>query len=183
MKKKVTKQKLYEALILYSYMYAESPEIVDEAKHLEEAGYDVFNMTFDELRMARAVLGLDLNIPDKQPFDKLGFDYFAQITGFVFNISREELLDMYFSVLNDYPDMVDFTNTEQAGFMYDVFLDQITNDRYVCKRLGSYLFRHAEKCDWYPRFLSIAYGLGMFDNDIYLSEMLEMKKKHPLKEM
>ena len=179
MKRKVTKQKLYEALILYSYMYAEAPAIVDESVRLEDAGYDVFNMTFDEFRMARAVLGLDLNIPDKQPFDKLGFDYFAQITGFVFEISQEKLLDMYFSVLNGYPDMVDFTDAGQAGFMYDVFLDQINKDRYNCQRLGSYLFRHAENCDWYPKFLSIAYGLGMFDNDVSLDEILEMKKKHP----
>lgn len=182
MKHNVTKQKLYERLVLDTFRYSSLKAIATERNRLEAAGYDLFSISFDELRMARAILGLDLPISDKQPFDRLGFGYFAQITGFTFNLGDDRLVDMYFSVLNNYPGMVDFSDAEQAGFMYDVFCDFINKDRSVCCRLGSYLFRHAENCDWYPKFLSVAYGLSMFDNDIDLPEIMEMKKKHPLSE-
>lgn len=183
MRRRITKQKFYERVILDTYRYSDIDAITSERTAIEAAGYDLFSMTFDELRMARAILGLELPVPDKQPFDKLGFEYFAQVTGFALNQSDDELIDMYFSVLDGYPELIDFSDKTQSGFMYDVFLDQIIKDRSVCQRLSSYLFRHAENCDWYPKFLSVAYGLSMFDNDIDLPEIMEMKKKHPLKEM
>lgn len=183
---KVTKQKFYEQLVLETYrrcaFYYDTADkdISAECQQLEAAGYKINEMTFNELHLARNVIGLgEERFPLKQPFDKLGFKYFAQATGFVISSEDEKLVDMYFKVLDNYPELVDFTNDDQANFMYEVFFENLTKNRSFTERLFSVLYKRGTAAKWYPACLMLAYNFSLIGNDIRLDEFLRQRRRFP----
>ena len=180
----MSKQKFYELCVLKTYQLRLGDEIEKEADVLESFGCDLESMTFSELKLKRAIAGFNEKLfPEKQPFDKLGFRYLAQVLGFVRSVGDYDFTDSFFSMLKRCPKLIDFSNEEQGEFLLSVYVDSVVGERSdhtFARQLGDFLLRNGQKSKtkWFPRLVSIAYSLGM-THDVGLLEIVELRRKFP----
>ena len=182
----MTKQKFYEKIVLMTYQNAEyisdddmkgNPmlrKIYDEAKLFK---FEIPE-TFSEFRLKRAIFGLGDTFPVKQPFDKLGFPYIAQIFGFVINSNDDELKYEYIELLKKYK-MLDFTQKKQVKFLVDLYVDMITTDQWIAEKIFSLIFEHIDDCinadkKSVEKFCQLGHAFGVCDctNYFKLGEIL-----------
>ena len=180
----MTKQKFYELCILKTYQMRLGDAVEKEVDILENLGCDLESMTFSELKLKRAIAGFSEKLfPEKQPFDKLGFRYLAQVLGFVRSVGDYDFTDSFFSMLKRCSKLIDFGNEEQGEFLLSVYVDSIVGERSdhtFARQLGDFLLRNGQKTKtkWFPRLVSIAYSLGM-THDVGLFEIVELRRKFP----
>lgn len=174
----MTKQKFYEFVILKSY----NSGLEYFENELAKMNCDIQHITFSELLIKRAIVGLPDNIPAKQPFDKLGFKYIQQILIFCKYDEDDELTKEYFKFLKQYKKYVDFSNTEQAEIFYSHYVDTITSSNTTfCDELGTYIFDNIDKItdnDLRIKFLQLVRAFGKVTLDISLFDINNAVRKY-----
>lgn len=174
----MTKQKFYEFVILKSYKsgleYFEN--------ELAQMNCDIQHMSFSELLVRRAIVGLPDNIPAKHPFDKLGFKYIQQLLIFCKNEEDDELTEEYFKFLKQHKKYVDFSNTEQAEIFCSHYVDTVaSHNRTFCEELGTYIFDNLDKitdADLRIKFLQLVRAFGKVTLATSLLDINEAVRKY-----
>lgn len=127
---------------------------------------DVENMTFGQLIMKRALLGLD-PIPEKENFKGWGVGYLCQLLGFVLRENDSEFTRQFFSFLKSNRSLFkkNSDKTEFGNICYYSFIENMTNNRDYCKQLASFMIFEFKDEEWFDQFLQLSSTFVLLDMD------------------
>lgn len=166
MVRRTSAQKLYEDVVIRTVRRA----VGDPENPLYEKFTAIENLdecTFTELRMKLELAGI-MSIPAKADFKNWGIAYLSQLLGFIETENDYGLTLNFFKFLRKNfkkiaKDKKDFC--EYGNLCYDVFCNNIFQDRTLATKLASFMIFMFKDAEWFEKFLQVAYSFAFLDNE------------------
>lgn len=166
----MTLQKLYEKLVCKTFDYASYASEHPLNAIASKLTTDFSN--FNEIRVQLALHGSGINLPEKADFKKFGEDYLIQSFLFITkNLKDNVFLEEFIETVVKYKSTNQLLTDRFKDVCYDIYLDNVMNDHDICRRLSTFLARHCQTSDFFPKFCTLANATGLISSELRFGEI------------
>lgn len=159
----LSKQKLYEKMIMLSVEYAACNEeniLFDVVESLSD------NASFEEVCLVADLKGI--HIPPKENFELWGENYLCQCLCMLESCHEYQAMDEFLESVFGLEKLRNLVDDKFANVCYDIYFDNVMNDHDIAKILSRFILKYFVDKEFFKDFYIIAHNTGLFDGIDYL---------------